>query len=88
MAKREAWVTTLEDIVLQMQTITVVLPPTGEEEVIVEAEATAEEAVLFEAADLAVAEAEAEAWPRSQMIAGKRTRQDTIFMVIRFITSL
>ena len=87
MAKREAWVTTLEDIVLQMQTITVVLPPTGEEEVIVEAGPT-EEAVLFEAADLAVAEAEAEAWPRSQMIAGKRTRQDTIFMVIRFITSL
>ena len=94
MARSEACATILEDIVLQMQTImegdTVVVAAGGE--AAEAAEAT--EATKAEASDkvmvllFVVSAVTGDVILRSQIIAGKSTRQDTMLIVIRFITNL
>ena len=92
MARSEACATILEDIVLQMQTImegdTVVVAGEAAEA----AEAT--EATEAEASDklmvllFVVSAVTGDVILRSQIIARKSTRQDTMLIVIRFITNL
>ena len=87
MARREACATILEDIVLQMQTIMegdidAAVSAVGEDKVVV---------LLFVLAVLvtsAVTERDGCVRLRSQIIAGKSTRQDTMLIVIRFMTNL
>ena len=92
MARSEACATILEDIVLQMQTImegdTVVVAGEAAEP------AEAAEATEAEASDklmvllFVVSAVTGDVILRSQIIAGKSTRQDTMLIVIRFITNL
>ena len=89
MARSEACATILEDIVLQMQTImegdtVVVAGEAAEAAEATEAEASDKEMVLL----FVVSAVTGDVILRSQIIAGKSTRQDTMLIVIRFITNL
>ena len=89
MARSEACATILEDIVLQMQTImegdtVVVAGEAAETAEAIEAEASDKLMVLL----FVVSAVTGDVILRSQIIAGKSTRQDTMLIVIRFITNL
>ena len=79
MARREACATILEDIVLQMQTIM-----EGDIAVVV----AEDDKVVLLFVVTAVRGGDGCVRLRSQIIAGKSTRQDTMLIVIRFMTNL